>query len=158
MYPDMRRGAPLGAAFLAVTVGLVATACGDDPVRVEVDPFPPAPDDTLPYVYEVPAATADGWAVGHADSAGLSTARLTEMVDLLRDGSLYRNVHGIVVVKDGRLVFEEYFNGLTFEGAIGDSIVGQWRSFDRDQMHNLASVTKSIASTLTLSMVSHARW
>ena len=45
--------------------------------------------------------------------------------------SKYQNIHGVLIVKDGKLVFEEYFYG-----------------YQRDDNHNLASVTKSITSLL----------
>ena len=43
----------------------------------------------------------------------------------------YENIHGILIVKDGLLVFEEYFYGYLL-----------------DSRHNVASVTKSITSLL----------
>lgn len=113
----------------------------------DIDPFPPAPDDTLPYVYSIPPETGDGWRTGHVADVGLDEARLTRLVDLAREG-VYPNLHGLVVVKDGLLVFEEYFSGFAFEAAFGDSIAGSWTHFDRDTPHNLASVTKSVTSTL----------
>ena len=142
----------LGRRPVIVAVGVLAlAACGESGTEPEVDPFPAAPDDTLPYTYVAPARVGDGWTVGRAGDVGLSEERLTEMVDILRDGPRggpYRNVHGVVIVKDGVLVMEEYFNGMSFEGAVQDSILGRWTTFDRTTAHNLASVTKSIASTL----------
>jgi CubicO group peptidase (beta-lactamase class C family) len=113
----------------------------------DVDPFPPAPDDTLPYVYTVPEQTGDGWTTGSLAEVGLSESRLTELIDLMRVGTI-GNVHGVVIVKDGKLVLEEYFNGQAFQGISGNRIIGPWTEFDRDHIHNLASVTKSITSTL----------
>jgi CubicO group peptidase (beta-lactamase class C family) len=43
----------------------------------------------------------------------------------------FQNIHGILIVKDGRLVFEEYFY-----------------HYYRENRHNLASMTKSITSLL----------
>lgn len=140
-----------GSVAMGVLGLLGAGACGDGGTGPAVDPFPPAADDTLPYTYVVPAQVGDGWEVGRAREVGLSEERLTDLVDVLREGlrdGPYRNVHSILVVKDGRLVLEEYFNGMSFEGAVGDSILGRWTTFDRTTPHNLASVTKSITSTL----------
>ena len=133
-----------GLVLAAVcAVGLAGAACGDDPTTpAPGNPFPPAPDDTLPYVYAPPQATGDGWSVGTLADVGLSEERFTTLIDLMRAG-IYPNMHGLVVVKDGLLVLEEYLNGLVFEAAIGDSIVGTWTSFDRSTAHNLASVPKS---------------
>lgn len=123
--------------------------CVDSPTTTvrDPDPNPPAPDDTLPYVYAVPPRTGDGWETASLADVGLSAEVLSRLVDLIREGT-YPRVHGIVIVKDGKLVLEEYFNGFSFEGAVGDSILGTWTWFDRDTPHNLASVTKSVTSTL----------
>jgi CubicO group peptidase (beta-lactamase class C family) len=53
-------------------------------------------------------------------------------------------VHSVVVVRGGTLVFEEYFPGQKVSLARYTGGGG----FDRDDTHNLASVTKSITSTL----------
>lgn len=134
-------------AAIAGAVTLPMGACGDDSTGPGPDPFAPAPDDTIPYVYAAPPAVGDGWEVARAGDVGLSETRLEQLVEILRLGT-YANVHGILIVKDDRLVLEEYFNGFSFEGAVGDSILGSWTTFDRTVPHNLASVTKSITSTL----------
>jgi CubicO group peptidase (beta-lactamase class C family) len=59
----------------------------------------------------------------------------------------YQNVHGIVIVKDGKLVFEEYFAGHRWSYQ-ADEHKGQRVQFDADTLHNLASVTKSVTSAL----------
>lgn len=52
-------------------------------------------------------------------------------------------VHGILVVRHGRLVFEAYFPGRTHPTFGEQPIV-----FDRDTRHCLSSVTKSVTATL----------
>ena len=60
----------------------------------------------------------------HGDTSG-------DSLDLW-DGELkYENIHSILIVKDGLLVFEEYFY-----------------HYYRENRHNLAFVTKSITSLL----------
>jgi len=123
-------------------------ACGDGPTEnANDDPFPLAPDDTLPYSYMVPEQTGDGWTPGSLAEVGLSESRFTELIDLIRAGT-YARVHGIVIVKDDKLVLEEYFSGQAFRGAVGNEVTGPWTHFNRESIHNLASVTKSITSTL----------
>ncbi|MEQ9401446.1 MAG: serine hydrolase [Longimicrobiales bacterium] len=141
--------ATVGARSGVATAALLALmACGGEPTApVPVDPFPPAPDDTVPYVYQVPRDLRDGWEPAHAQDVGMDPAPLVRLVDLVREG-IYANVHGILVVKDGKLVLEEYFNGVDFRAAVGDSIVGPWVAFGASTPHNLASVTKSITATL----------
>jgi len=53
-------------------------------------------------------------------------------------------LHSILVVRQGKLVFEEYFAGTMFSLAQYTGGVG----FNRDDTHNLASVTKSFTTTL----------
>ncbi len=137
-----RRTAMSVAAFLAAAAG-----CGDVTAPPGPDPRPAAPDDTLPYAYTVPPDLGDGWKTASLEDVGMDPGPLTRLVDLVRAGT-YARIHGLVVVKDGRLVFEEYFNGVDFEAAVGDSIVGDWTAFGPTTPHNLASVTKSITATL----------
>ena len=125
--------------YLLLPAAACALACGDAPTATE--------DDLLPYEYVVPPETGDGWPTASLADVGLAEDRFIHLMDLIRTET-YANVHGIVVVKDGRLVFEEYFDGLAFRAAVGTSIVGDWRQFDRDEPHNLASATKSITSTI----------
>ena len=64
------------------------------------------------------------------------------MTDLHEIGD--HDIHSLVVVKGGRLVFEEYFSGAKWSLA---RYTGEY-GFHRDDTHNLASVTKSITTTL----------
>jgi CubicO group peptidase (beta-lactamase class C family) len=52
----------------------------------------------------------------------------------------FGEMHSLLIVKDGHLVFEEYFPGYMF--------YGEYTDFGIDTLHNLASVTKSITSLL----------
>ena len=69
----------------------------------------------------------------------MDVVRITSLIDAIRTGS-YLNIHGIVVVKDGMLVLEEYFAGV-------DS-AGTYQAFNRSTLHELHSVTKSVNSAL----------
>jgi CubicO group peptidase (beta-lactamase class C family) len=104
--------------------------------------FPTTPS----YVYEVPPATGDGWRTVSAEEVGLSIPALSSLVDDIRDGQ-YGMVHSVLIVKDGRLVFETYFPGYAYDWR-GEAFRGEWTEFDRDVLHNVHSVTKSITSTL----------
>jgi CubicO group peptidase (beta-lactamase class C family) len=58
-----------------------------------------------------------------------------------------RAIHGILVVKDGRLVFEEYFAGYRFD--FGESqFRGDPVEFDESTRRNLMSVTKAVTGAL----------
>lgn len=120
-----------------LTAGLLAAACGAPPNITELEP----------YEYTIPEVTDDGWLTASLADVGMIESRFVDLVDLIREGT-YSDVHGIVIVKNGRLVFEEYFSGLDFQAAVDDTIVGIPRVYDRDVPHNLASVTKSVTSTI----------
>jgi CubicO group peptidase (beta-lactamase class C family) len=102
-------------------------------------------------VYRIPAGTNDGWETAGLDDVGMREEQLGEMMDRIQSKE-YQNVHGVLIVKNGKLVFEEYFEGYTF------SYTGPWSSllkfrgermdFGIDTPHNLASVTKSFTSAL----------
>ena len=62
---------------------------------------------------------------------GADTTLLDNMISGVESGE-YVNIHGVLVVKDGVLVLEKYFDG-----------------HDRNTLHEIRSATKSIGSMLT---------
>lgn len=72
----------------------------------------------------------DGWVPTSFADEGLDPARFESLKARIRDGT-FRKVDGILVVKGGKILIEEYFNG-----------------FDRDTIHEIRSATKSIGSSL----------
>ncbi|MDB5087207.1 MAG: putative periplasmic esterase, partial [Mucilaginibacter sp.] len=58
--------------------------------------------------YEKPKNLNDGLQIGPLKNSGLDTALLTDMMQQITAGK-YSNVHSILIIKDGKLVFEEYF-------------------------------------------------
>lgn len=69
------------------------------------------------------------WQVSPPLSAGLNPKKLTALEQLVN--SQYRNINGIVIVRNGYIVFERYYNG-----------------YGPLDTHNVASVTKSFTSAL----------
>jgi CubicO group peptidase (beta-lactamase class C family) len=80
------------------------------------------------YVYQKPDATDDGWEISSLRDEGLDQVKLHEMMHAILAGNS-RYVHSILLVKNGKLIFEEYFFG-----------------YSRDTNHFLASVSKSVTS------------
>jgi len=155
-----------GCAMKMRSITFVILMCvliGCNPVAAEDRVLPPGPSDepasatepssaatrptvtpiptTAPYD-KVPEQTSDGWQTASLVDAGIDPARINKMLNAIYRGdgsgdtmfmpngdSKYQNIHGVLIVKDGKLVFEEYFYG-----------------YQRDDNHNLASVTKSITS------------
>ncbi|MEZ4905521.1 MAG: serine hydrolase [Spirosomataceae bacterium] len=83
------------------------------------------------YIYKQPKKIKDGLETRPLTDSGLDEKLLTEMTKKIIDGT-YPNVHSVLIIKDGKLVFEEYFYGYT-----------------STKLHELRSATKSIISALT---------
>ena len=89
----------------------------------------------------VPVPRDDGWPVASADDDKLiDRVALCRMADRLVASSA--NVHAVLLARGGKLVFERYFKG-------SDEINGRRMesvAFDADTLHNIKSVSKSVAS------------
>jgi CubicO group peptidase (beta-lactamase class C family) len=92
--------------------------------------FPRPGVSNFTYQYAQPVQLDDGLSTSNLASSGLDVSLLTNMMDKVVDGT-YPNVHSILIIKDGKLVFEEYFYQYT-----------------RDSVHELRSATKSFVSAL----------
>src|SRR6266851_5507760 len=94
----------------------------------------------------VPVARDDGWPVASVNEDKLiDRGALCRMTDRLAASS-YANVHAVLVVRGGKLVFERYFRG---SDEIPGRIYGRRVenvTFDADTLHNMKSVSKSVAS------------
>lgn len=98
------------------------------------------------YTYQVPEETGDGWQTASLEEAGINRATVSDAVNRI-NYKLYQNVHGILIVKDGKLVFEEYFSGEDLD-VTGLEFKYVSKTFDRNTLHFQASVTKSFTSAL----------
>ncbi len=87
-------------------------------------------DNTVDATYEVPEQTNDGWVSAHASEVGIKVDDLSHLANSLQK-NLFPRTDSFLVIKDGFLVQELYFNG-----------------FNRDKVHDLRSATKSITSAL----------
>jgi CubicO group peptidase (beta-lactamase class C family) len=82
------------------------------------------------YRYQAPAAINDGWDVSSLSREGVDPDRITGMMNEILADDL-PNIHSVLLIKNGKLVLEEYFNG-----------------YSREIKPIIASVTKSITSIL----------
>ena len=85
---------------------------------------------TSVYSYTRPGQTDDGWETATIEDVGLEQAIIEEMMQRINDGEA-GTLHSILIVKDGKLVLDAYFDG-----------------YYRSDLHQLQSVTKSITSLL----------
>lgn len=90
-----------------------------------------------------PIGRDDGWRVASPESVGLDPTLLCAMVGQLDDRP--EDVHSVLVVRHGKLVFERYFKGFDQKTERGAPYM---ISFDADTKHRLYSITKSVTSLL----------
>lgn len=95
--------------------------------------------------YDRPTQLNDDLMTAAAREVGLRHEPLEQLTAAIRQGTEYRNIHALLIAKDHRLVYEEYFAGEDEHGRLGP--LGRV-AFDRDTRHDLRSVTKSIVSAL----------
>lgn len=84
------------------------------------------------YVYEYakPEGTGDGWKISSLKAEGLAPGPIEDLVTAAVDGE-FGYLHSLIIVRNGKLVLDEYFYG-----------------HSREAVHRLASVTKSVSSLL----------
>lgn len=98
------------------------------------------------YTYEPPLQTDDGWETADLSDIRIDARPLKKLVKQIRHKKI-ENVHSILIARDGKLAFEEYFPGYRFDPQ-GDQFHGEFEEFDADAWHNLASVTKAFTGAL----------
>ncbi len=96
------------------------------------------------YTYQVPEQINDGLTVGSLEEVHLDPVVIEKAVRNIQQGQ-YKGIHSILIYKDDKLVFEEYFGGHKFQyGVPGDQ--GKLITWCADSLHRVMSVTKSITS------------
>src|SRR5438105_5904508 len=92
---------------------------------------------------DAPAAMSDGWAVSTPAQQGLDPKLICAIGPSLAElkGA---DPHGVVVVRHGTLVYEEYFDGDDMRGSAWIGIAPH----DANTLHNMESITKSVVALL----------
>jgi len=98
------------------------------------------------YQYTQPPALNDGLETASLESVGMDPGPIREMMDRINGTEMHR-IHDILVMKDGRLVFEEYLPGYAFVWSQPGSD-GAWMEYSRETDHFMASVSKSVTSVV----------
>jgi CubicO group peptidase (beta-lactamase class C family) len=120
------------ASLLPVVLALfLGTACHS----------PIGPDDD----FGRPEQTGDGWQTASVEAVGMEPVPLRSLLRLINTTEDHM-IHSLLIVKDGKLVFEEYWRGTDLVPANLEPVT---REFDRNTLHYVASVSKSITSALT---------
>jgi CubicO group peptidase (beta-lactamase class C family) len=81
------------------------------------------------YSYQQPKDLGDGWRTINLKSQNIDTLRIYQLFGQIQNGE--NRVHSVLLVKNGQLIIEEYFNG-----------------HSANRQHDLRSVTKSVRSIL----------
>lgn len=97
------------------------------------------------YVYQAPESIGDGFEVGSLEEVNLDPALIEKAVNEINRGK-YGEVHSMLIIKDNKLVFEEYFTGHKYQWD-GENYHGELLTWDTSISHVMHSVTKSITST-----------
>ena len=98
----------------------------------------------LQYSYHPPEYSNDGFEVGSLEEVNIDSVLLKKAVDRINCGK-YDEVHSMLIFKDSKLVFEEYFQGHRYKWD-GENHHGEWTSWDKSTPHGVKSVSKSITS------------
>jgi CubicO group peptidase (beta-lactamase class C family)/pimeloyl-ACP methyl ester carboxylesterase len=103
--------------------------------------------------YQKPEQLNDGIKTAHIKDVGMNETVIMSLTDSIRYGN-YPNIHSILIFKDNKLVYENYFPG-------NDVIRGKgfqgFMDHHRDSLHDLRSVSKSIVATAAMLALAQGR-
>ena len=88
-----------------------------------------------------PIASEDEWQVASPESVGLDGAKLCALAARFEEWK-EANLHGVVVIRHGKLAFEHYFRGFDLKARNGPGII----DFNTTTTHDLRSMTKSVTA------------
>ena len=96
------------------------------------------------YIYRPPEKVDDGLEVGTLETANIDLDLIGTAVDKIQAGK-YKEVHSMLIFRDNKLVFEEYFMGHRYKWD-GPGHHGAWVTWNKTMLHDVKSATKSITS------------
>ena len=82
------------------------------------------------YVYRIPEKTDDGWETSSLSTENVNSKKINELILDILNGK-FKNIYSILLVKNGKVILEEYFYG-----------------YNRDSIFDLQSALKSVVSIL----------
>jgi CubicO group peptidase (beta-lactamase class C family) len=110
----------LCAMLLSVTL----FGCGGDS---SINPTNPP---KVNYSYQVPVNLGDGWSVGSLEDHHFDVSRIESLITAMKQGQ-YPELDGILVARQGQLLFEQYFHG-----------------YSATKLHETQSAIKSVDSAM----------
>ena len=97
------------------------------------------------YKYEIPKQL-DGWHSESICTTNIKVDSLYTLINRIQDKT-YDKVHSILIIKNGKLVFEKYFGGYDWSYVTTD-LNGIYVDYDINSLHELHSVSKALTSIL----------
>jgi CubicO group peptidase (beta-lactamase class C family) len=89
------------------------------------------------------ASRADDWQTASTDSVGVDSVQLTKLTQSIRAWPEL-GVHAVLIERNGRLIYEEYFEGFDERWGLPLGRV----KMTAESKHDLRSITKSVVSAL----------
>ena len=99
----------------------------------------------FPFGYEKPRQLPDGIKTGLLKEAGLNPQIIDALTDSITKG-IYTNIHSVLILRNNKLVYEQYWPGKDFVRWKQLGIVNH----HRDSLHDVRSVTKSVVSAAVM--------
>lgn len=96
------------------------------------------------YEYQIPETTNDGLNTAAPEEVNIDSKYIAEAVKKIKSGK-FREVHSMLIYKEGKLVFEEYFPGHKYQWD-AKNYHGELVHWDKTMKHPIMSCTKSITS------------
>jgi CubicO group peptidase (beta-lactamase class C family) len=102
-------------------------------------------DSSGQYTYQPPEKINNGFETGSLEEVNIDTRYIESAVNKILSGQ-FKEVHAMLIYKDGKLVLEEYFQGHEYQWDAAYHH-GEWVTWDREMLHNTMSATKSMTSS-----------
>ncbi len=96
------------------------------------------------YAYSPPLQIEDGLQVGSLEEVDIDENMIRKAVRRIQNGK-YGEVHSMLIYKNDKLVFEEYFPGHTYQWD-APAHFGRYVTWNRDRQHCIHSDSKSVTS------------
>jgi len=98
------------------------------------------------YNYTIPEVFDDGLETSSLESVGLDLVPIVEMMNYINSTEGHV-IHNILILKNNKLVFEEYFKGYKLNYT-ADHLNGELMDYSRTTDHPMHSVSKSVTSVI----------
>ncbi len=92
--------------------------------------------------FPIPAVTGDGWAVSSLEAQSIDVSQIAKADIVLKNDRSFRNIHTLTIVRNGKLVLDEFYHS----GPYG---------YHKGELAVMMSVTKSFTSIMTGIAIDH---